>query len=137
MAKEIQGLDAERIEAARQAKESGELVAQLRERESASTQKLAQQAQDLAHLQKQLTSEFENIANRILKANAVELSESSRKSVTAMLDPLRDRIQQSQEKVEQTYQAESREVFSLKEKIELILKRVTPSPVRRTTLRKR
>jgi DNA recombination protein RmuC len=95
--------------------------AKQRNRESALAQKLAEQAQHLAQLQKQLTSEFENIANRILKANAIELSDNSRKTVSAMLDPLRDRIQEFQAKVEFAYAAESGEVFSLKEQIKLIL----------------
>jgi len=96
-------------------------VAQLRERENALSQKLEAQAIQLAEQQRQLTTEFENIANRILKANAIELSASSQKELAAILDPLRDRIQEFQKKVETTYQDESREVLSLKKEIELIL----------------
>jgi DNA recombination protein RmuC len=41
--------------------------------------------------------------------------------LTAVLDPLRERIQDFQKKVETTYDAESREVLSLKEQIKLIV----------------
>jgi len=72
-------------------------------------------------MQKQLTTEFENIANRILRANASELSESSHKALAAILDPLRERIRDFQSKVESTYATEAREVLSLKEQIKLIV----------------
>jgi DNA recombination protein RmuC len=107
--------------AASEAKALAAEVAQLKERESALTQKLESQALQLAEQQSQLTAEFENIANRILKASATELSENSQKALAAILDPLRERIQNFQNKVETTYQAESREVLSLKEQIKLVL----------------
>ena len=113
--------EGERDVAASEAKALAAEVAQLKERESALAQKLESQAVQLAEQQKQLTAEFENIANRILKANATELSENSQKALAAILDPLRERIQNFQNKVETTYQAESREVLSLKEQIRLIL----------------
>jgi DNA recombination protein RmuC len=110
-----------RDEAASEAKASGAEVARLKEREIALTQRIETQTVQLAELQKQLTTEFENIANRILKANATELSEGSHKALAAILDPLRERIQDFQKKVETTYDAESREVLSLKEHIKLIV----------------
>ena len=75
----------------------------------------------LAEQQKQLTTEFENIANRILKANVTDLSESSQKALAVILDPLRERIRDFQQKVETTYEAESRDVLALKEQIKLVL----------------
>jgi DNA recombination protein RmuC len=114
-------LEAQRDGAASEAKTVGAEVARLTERESALTQKLETQAAQLAGLQKELTAEFENIANRILKANASELSENSHKALAAILDPLRERIQEFQKKVETTYETESRDVLSLKEQIKLIV----------------
>lgn len=104
-----------------EAKSAGEKVAQLEEREKALAQAIEAQRIQLAGQQKQLTAEFENIANRILKANATELSETSQKAVAAMLDPLRERIQDFQKKVETTYEAESRDVLSLKDEIKRIV----------------
>jgi DNA recombination protein RmuC len=72
-------------------------------------------------LQESLKSEFENVATRVLKANASELSETSQKQIAAILDPLRERIQEFQGKVETTYDAEKREVLSLKEQIRFIV----------------
>lgn len=120
-AKLVRSLEARRDGAATEAKTAAAEVARLKERESALSEKIAQQAAQLADLQKQLTTEFENIANRILKANTSELSESSQKALAAVLDPLRERIQDFQKKVETTYETEAREVLSLKEQIKLII----------------
>src|SRR6185312_9443737 len=70
-----------------------------------------------AEMRQKLPAEFESIANRILKTASNELSEDSRKALTMLLDPLRDRIQEFQGKVESTFDAEKREVLSLKEQI--------------------
>lgn len=120
-AKQNSALETQRDGAASEAKAAGTEVARLKEREHALTQKIDTQTLQLAEQQKQLTVEFENIANRILKANATELSENSQKALATILDPLRERIQEFQKKVETTYEAENREVLSLKEQIKLIL----------------
>jgi DNA recombination protein RmuC len=96
-------------------------VARLKQREKSLSEKVAEQASLLADQQKQLTSEFENIANRILKANASELSDSPQKALAAVLNPLRERIQDFQKKVETAYDSETREVLSLKEQIKLMV----------------
>jgi len=103
---------------------AGELssdVARLKERESHLAAKVAEQATQLVDVQKRLTAEFENIANRILKSTSVELSHNSEKTLAAVLDPLRQRIQEFQQKVEMTFDAEIRDVLSLKEQIKLMV----------------
>jgi DNA recombination protein RmuC len=114
-------LEVQREAAANEAKAAVAEAARLTERETALTDKIETLAAQLADQQKQLTAEFENIANRILKANATELSSNSQKELSAILEPLRQRIQDFQTKVETTYTAENREVLSLKEQIKLIL----------------
>jgi len=114
-------LDADHRAASSEAKAAAAEVARLTERENALSDRIAVQAAQLADIQKQLTAEFENIANRILRANACELSESSHKALAAVLDPLRERIQDFQSKIESTYATEAREVMSLKEQIKLIV----------------
>ena len=114
-------LEAEHRAAASEAKVGVAEVARLTERESALNDRIAAQATQLADMHKQLTTEFENIANRVLRANASELSESSHKALAVILDPLRERIRDFQNKVESTYATEAREVLSLKEQIKLIV----------------
>lgn len=74
------------------------------------------------NLNEGLKSEFENIATRVLKANALELTDTSQKQIDAILKPLREQIHSFQGKVESTYDAEKREVLSLKAEIERIAK---------------
>jgi DNA recombination protein RmuC len=107
--------------AAAEAKASVAEVARLNEREKALSEKVAEQTALLAEQQTQLTSEFENIANRILRANAADLSASSQKALESVLNPLRERIQDFQTKIETVYDSETREVLSLKEQIRLIV----------------
>lgn len=114
-------LEVQREAASKEAKVAAAEVARLTERQTALTDKIETLSAQLADQQKQLTAEFENIANRILKTNATELSANSQKELAAILDPLRQRIQDFQTKVETTYTAENREVLSLKEQIKLIL----------------
>jgi DNA recombination protein RmuC len=114
-------LDAQRAEAEAEAKAAWADVARLSERESALSGRIAEQDAQQAATQDRLTSEFENIAHRILRANAAELSESSQKGLNSILDPLRERIQDFQRKVETTYESETREVLSLKEQIKLLV----------------
>jgi DNA anti-recombination protein RmuC len=55
------------------------------------SEKIAEQAAQLTEQPARLVGEFENIANRILKANATDLSATSQKELAAVLDPLRQR----------------------------------------------
>jgi DNA recombination protein RmuC len=90
-----------------------ERVAALEAAERAAIDRTARlEARDAA-----LTAEFETIANRILKANAAELSENSKSAVELVLAPLKERLQDFQNRVESTYDSERREVLSLKEQI--------------------
>src|SRR5215472_13932315 len=114
-------LDAEHRAAVLEAKAAATEVARLTERENALSERIAAQTTQLADMQKRLTTEFENIANRVLKVNASELSENSHKALATVLNPLRERIQEFQSKVETAYATEAREVLSLKEQIRLIV----------------
>ena len=96
-------------------------VAMLTERQASLQNKIDDLTRQLADQNRQLTSEFENIANRILKVSAGELSEASKQSLSAVLEPLRERIQEFQATVSETYKSETREVLSLKEQIKLVM----------------
>ena len=73
----------------------------------------------------------------MLTARSSELSERSQKELGSLLEPLRERLQDFQAKVETTYQSETREVLSLKEQIRLLSRRVTPSAAKPTVLPRR
>ena len=69
----------------------------------------------------ELEGHFENIASRVLKVRSSELSDVSQKELGAVLEPLRQRLGDFQQRIEATYKDEAREVLSLKEQIKLVL----------------
>lgn len=78
---------------------------------------LETQKSETLELQKTLTAEFENIANRVLKERAAELSESSKKDIGALLNPLGEKINEFKNQVKEAYSLEMREKISLREQL--------------------
>ena len=83
-------------------------------------EQLAEQKQAMADLQKRLTTEFENMANRILKERAAELSETSKKDLGAILNPLKDNIAEFKQQVHEAYSLEMRDKAGLREQLKLL-----------------
>lgn len=83
-------------------------------------EQLAEQKQAMADLQKRLTTEFENMANRILKERAAELSETSKKDLGAILNPLKDNIAEFKQQVREAYSLEMRDKAGLREQLKLL-----------------
>lgn len=79
--------------------------------------KLETQKTEIESLQKRLTSEFENIATRILKERSEEFAHSNNKNLTDILSPLRERIHVFEKKVEEAYDKELRDKISLREEV--------------------
>ncbi|MBP5319202.1 MAG: DNA recombination protein RmuC [Paludibacteraceae bacterium] len=72
------------------------------------------QEQALRQLQEQLTSEFENISNRILKARSQEFSDANGKQLGDVLMPLRKDIEDFKKQVSDSYDRELRDNASLR-----------------------
>lgn len=77
---------------------------------------------EIEDLQKKMTTEFENIANRILEDKSKKFTEQNRANIDIILSPLKEKIVSFEEKVERTYQAESKERVELKVKLEELTK---------------
>lgn len=80
-------------------------------------EKLENQKAEIEALQKRLTTEFENIATKILKERSDEFSASNHKNLSEILNPLKERIQSFEKKVDETYDKELRDKISLKEEV--------------------
>ena len=85
-------------------------------------EKLENQKSEIENLQKRLTVEFENIATKILKERSEEFSLSNHKSMSEILNPLKDRIQEFEKKVDETYKNELRDKISLSEEVKTLTK---------------
>ena len=79
--------------------------------------KLEGQKSEIENLQKRLTVEFENIASKILKERSDEFSLSNHKNLSEILNPLKERIQDFEKKVDETYDKELRDKISLREEV--------------------
>jgi len=76
-------------------------------------QKLDEQKNELADLQKKFTIEFENLANRIFDEKSLKFTEQNKENLKTILNPLGDKIRDFEKKVEDTYVKESRDRTSL------------------------
>ena len=117
----LQDMGIERDNALASMKNADEEVARLNERLEAVSKEAERLREREGKLQETLKTEFENIATKVLKANASELSDTSQKQIAAVLDPLRERLQEFKGMVENTYETEKRDVLSLKEQIKLVM----------------
>ncbi|MFV0379130.1 MAG: DNA recombination protein RmuC [Mangrovibacterium sp.] len=77
-------------------------------------EKLATQKQDMEDLQKKFTTEFENVAHKILKENSQEFTMVNQKNISEILNPLREKIQLFEKKVEDTYEKGLKDQTDLK-----------------------
>jgi DNA recombination protein RmuC len=77
-------------------------------------EKLINQKQEMEALQKKLTTEFENIAHKILKQNTQDFTEVNQKNISEILNPLREKIQLFEKKVEDTYEKGLKDQTDLK-----------------------
>jgi len=79
--------------------------------------KLNLQKQEVEEIRKKFTVEFENIANRIFDEKSSKFTRLNHDNLSSLLKPLGDNIESFKKKVEETYDKESKQRFSLEEKI--------------------
>ncbi|TAH22742.1 MAG: DNA recombination protein RmuC [Cytophagales bacterium] len=78
---------------------------------------LADKQKEIAPLQERLTLEFKNIANEILEEKSRKITEQSHFSLKNILDPFGEKLVDLRKKVEETYDLEAKERFSLEKEI--------------------
>ncbi len=75
------------------------------------------QKKEIEELQKRFTTEFENIATKILKENSKEFTSSNQKNIDEILNPIKEKLISFEKKVEETYDKELRDKISLREEV--------------------
>lgn len=80
-------------------------------------EKLAAQKAELEDLQKRFTTEFENIASKLLEEKSRKFTEQNKEQLDNILNPLRDKITSFEKKVEESYDKELRDKISLREEV--------------------
>ncbi|PAA33408.1 DNA recombination protein RmuC [Pseudomonas fragi] len=90
------------------------LAAELREQQDSHQQRL----NDLQGSRDELRAQFAELAGKIFDEREQRFAETSNKRLGQLLDPLKERIQSFEKRVEESYQQESRERFSLGKELE-------------------
>ena len=80
-------------------------------------EKLSEQKKDIDNLQEKFRLEFKNLANEILEEKTQKFTEQNKINIGDILKPLSEKIKDFEKKVEDTYDKESKQRFSLKEEI--------------------
>jgi len=79
--------------------------------------KLAEQKAEIEKLQEKFYVEFRNLANDILDEKTKKFTEQNKTNLDQILKPLSDKIKDFEKKVEETYDKEAQQRFSLKEEV--------------------
>lgn len=80
-------------------------------------QRLAQQKEEAEAQHKRMSTEFENLSNRIFKSKTEDFTKLNSEHLSNLLRPLGENLKDFREKVEQVYDKESKQRFSLEERI--------------------
>ena len=89
----------------------------LAEKLAARDEALARQKEELTALQERQRVEFKNLAAEILEEKSNQFKQTNRESLELLLKPFRDNIEGFRKKVEEVYEKEAQQRFSLKEEI--------------------
>jgi len=92
-------------------------LARMKSEHEALTLRLSEQRAEMEKLHHQMRLEFEQLAHKIFTEKTRSFSEMSKSSLETMLKPLGDNIEGFRRKVEETYDKESKERFSLEAKV--------------------
>jgi len=88
---------------------------------SALNDKLLTQKEEIIEIQKTSHLQFEKIASQILEEKSGKFTEVNKTNIEALLRPLGENIDNFKKKVEETYDKESKQRFSLEEKVKELI----------------
>jgi DNA recombination protein RmuC len=97
-------------------------LAALEEKLASVKREASEKLQVLQDARESLTSEFKLLASDILKDNSREFSEQNEQGLRLLLEPLRSKLGEFQQKVEEVYVAEGKERSALKTEVQQLLR---------------
>ena len=81
------------------------------------SERLETQKKETEQMQELFREKFENLANSIFEDKTKKFTEVNRVKLEEILNPLKDRIREFEKKVDETYDKEAQQRFSLKEEV--------------------
>jgi DNA recombination protein RmuC len=82
--------------------------------------RLEENKKEMDELQQKFSAEFRNIANDILEEKSKVFTEQNKTNIESILKPLNEKIKDFEKKVEDTYDKESKQRFSLEREIKTL-----------------
>ena len=104
-------------ERTREAMDLNAMVAKETERNRGLQEKLDGQQVEMEKAQTRLTTEFEVIADKLLKVRGKELNDQQQEKLGTILKPLNDKIKEFEEQVRKNYENEGKERYLLKNEV--------------------
>ncbi|MBU3808409.1 MAG: DNA recombination protein RmuC, partial [Candidatus Phocaeicola faecipullorum] len=113
--KDIQKLQDKLDESARLLNEAYTVSASLKAENRNMAEKLETQKEEIASMHKQFNLEFENIANKIFQQKTETFNKLSTESLSSLLKPFGDNLNEFKHQVAEVYEKESKQRFSLED----------------------
>lgn len=96
-------------------------VSQFEEKSKGLEKRLEEHKAEIIEVQEKMKSEFKNLSNQIFDEKSAKFVEINEKKIFDILNPLKERIEKFEKKVDDTYKEETRERVSLKKELEYIV----------------
>jgi len=109
--------EAELVQSNKQIMDLSTQLATLRTEKESQLEKLNTLKIDIESLHNQSREQFKNLANEILEEKSKKFTTQNKENIDAIMNPLKERIKEFQEKVETVYKVESTERNTLKGEI--------------------
>ncbi|MCB0741687.1 MAG: DNA recombination protein RmuC, partial [Chitinophagaceae bacterium] len=84
-------------------------------------EKVDNHKKELEDMQKQMELKFESLSNKIFESKSTKFIELNREKIFDILNPLKEKIETFEKKVDETFKEETRERISLKKELENIV----------------
>lgn len=78
---------------------------------------LDSQKEEILKMQEEAKLQFENLANKILEEKSTKFTEQNQKNLKTILEPFQEKISELKNRVNEAYEKENKERFSLAEKV--------------------
>ena len=117
----IEKLETDKTEILDQLTNEKKRMSQAEESFKAQREKLMEQKQFVDESQQRFKTEFENVANKILKEKTAEFTEVNKLNLDTLLNPLKENIKSFEDKVDKVYKSESDERNVLKGTIDQMM----------------
>ena len=93
------------------------LKSQLAAQNESLQQLLDSQKEEIVKIQEEAKLQFENLANKILEEKTLKFTEQNQKNLKTILEPFQEKISELKNRVNEAYEKENKERFSLAEKV--------------------